>query len=81
MKSAILKKGEKYYTYMRKLFHVIGNEQVKYNWLVTDCVCYPQNKELENLFSNKYTWISGEQLTEVIRTEDFQFNSLRPYNL
>lgn len=73
MKSAILDKGEKYYTYMDKIFHAIGNEQTKYNWLITDCVCYPRNKEFDELFSQEYIWISGDHLTEIIHKEDFQF--------
>ncbi|MCY6372656.1 DUF2691 family protein [Clostridium ganghwense] len=73
MKSAILDKGEKYYTYLPKVFKAIGDEQIKYNWLITDCVCYPQNSKLDKLFSQEYVWISGKQLTEVIHKEDIQF--------
>lgn len=73
MKSAILEKGEQYYTYMLKIFEGIGNEQINYNWLITDCVCYPENRKLRELFSEEYVWISGEQLTEIIHKEDLQF--------
>lgn len=73
MKSAILDKGENYYTYMGKIFEAIGNEQLKYNWLITDCICYPKNRNLDEFFSQEYVWISGEQLTEIIYKENFQF--------
>ncbi len=35
MKSAILEKGEAYYTYLDKVFKAIDNEQLKCNWLTT----------------------------------------------
>lgn len=73
MKSAILDKGEKYYTHLPSVFKAIENEQIKYNWLITDCVCYPENKKLDELFSKEYIWISGEQLTEIVHEEDIQF--------
>lgn len=73
MKSAILEKGEHYYTHMDKVFNAIENEQLKYNWLITDCECYPQDKNIDKLFSEEYVWISGKQLTEIISNEDFQF--------
>lgn len=73
MKSAILEKGEKYYTYMGKIFNSIENEQSKYNWLITNCECYPQNESIKELFSREYIWISGSRLTEIIYKEDFQF--------
>lgn len=73
MKSAILSKGERFYTYMHKILEAMGNEQVNYNWLITDCECYPADKEFRELFSQEYIWITGEKLTEVIDREDFQF--------
>jgi hypothetical protein len=73
VKSAILDKGERYYTYLGKIFHAIGNEQIKYNWLITNCECYPQDEEISEVFSKEYVWISGEQLTDIIDEEDFQF--------
>jgi hypothetical protein len=73
MKSAILEKGEHYYTHMYKVFKAIENEQLKYNWLITDCECYPENKSIYEMFSKEYIWISGKQLTEIINKYDFQF--------
>ncbi len=37
MKGAILERGEKYYTYMGKIFDTIKDVQKQYNWLITDC--------------------------------------------
>lgn len=73
MRSAILEKGEHYYTHMAKVFNAIENEQLKYNWLITDCECYPGDKSIDQMFSKEYIWISGEQLTEIISKDDFQF--------
>lgn len=73
MKSAILEKGEEHYTYMNKIFNAIGNEQFNYNWLITNCECYPQDDKLRELFTKKYVWISGERLTDIVEKEDLQF--------
>ncbi len=73
MKGALLDKGEKFYTHLNKVFESIKNIQLEYNWLITDCECYPDNQEYQKLLSEKYCWISGEQLTKMIRDEDFQW--------
>lgn len=73
MKSAILEKGEKYYTNLSRVFKSIENEQLKYNWLITDCVCYPNDEKLEKLFLKEYIWLSGEELTKIAYEEEFQF--------
>lgn len=73
MKGAILNKGEKYYTYMSKVFSAIKGEQLKYNWLITDCTCYPQNTSFAELLSKEYAWLTGEELTRIIEIEDFQW--------
>ena len=41
---AINEKGEKYYTFLPKLFDAIDNAQLAYNWLITACDCNRQNK-------------------------------------
>ncbi|GAB6169560.1 hypothetical protein JCM1393_20200 [Clostridium carnis] len=73
MKGAILNKGEKYHTYLSKIFKAIDNEQIKYNWLITDYICYPKDNNIKDIFSKEYLWITGEELTEIINKEDFQF--------
>ena len=70
---AINAKGEKYYTYMKKLFDAIGNRQTEFNWLITDCICYPDNPKTDAMLSKDYCWISGDELTEIVVQEDFQW--------
>ena len=70
---AINAKGEKYYTYMKKLFEAIGNRQTEFNWLITNCICYPDNPKTDAMLSKDYCWISGDELTEIITQEDFQW--------
>lgn len=73
MKGAILNKGEEYYTRMSKVFAAIKDEQLKYNWLITDCTCYPQDANFAEVLSKEYAWLTGEELTNIIKTEDFQW--------
>ncbi len=54
LKSAILDKGEDFHTYMGKVFLSLDNEQLKYNWLITNCECYPQDEKLYALFYQDY---------------------------
>lgn len=46
---AINKKGEEYYTNLKKVFDAINNKQLKYNWLITDCICYPDNPKTDEM--------------------------------
>ena len=70
---AINEKGEKYYTHLKKVFDAIGNKQREYNWLITDCECYPDNPEIKVLLNKEYGWLSGEELTAIVEQEDFQW--------
>lgn len=67
------RKNHKYYTYMSKVFQAINNAQLQYNWLVTDCVCYPENNDIKKLLDQEYCWLSGEELSAIIEQEDFQW--------
>ena len=74
MNGAIIEKGENFYTHMKAVFGAIKNAQVNYNWLITECDCYPQTVKFgEKLLRNDYCWISGEDLTSMIGDEDFQW--------
>lgn len=73
MKGAILEKGEKYYTNLLNVFSAIENVQIKYNWLITDCVCYPRSQQIDELLSKEYCWMSGDELTKIVETENFQW--------
>ena len=70
---AINEKGEKYYTDLVRVFEAINNKQMDYNWLITDCVCYPQNPETAKKLDQEYCWISGDELTDLVFEENFQW--------
>lgn len=73
MYGIIDRKNQKYYTYMSKVFQAIDNVQKQYNWLITDCVCYPKEQAIEHLFDQEYCWLSGDELSSVVEKEDFQW--------
>ena len=65
MKGAILHGGANKHTDLAAVLHAIGNAQLKFNWLVTDCLCYPHDANLEALLSRDHVWLTGELLTQV----------------
>lgn len=67
------RKNHKYYTYMSNVFQAINDAHLAYNWLITDCLCYPKNKEIEAMFDQEYCWLSGDELSAIIEQEDFQW--------
>lgn len=73
MYGAILDKGEEYYTYLKETFLSINGVQNNYNWLLTDVVAYPKTPDFSGLLSKGFCWLSGEELTRMIETEDFQW--------
>ncbi len=73
MKGIVIEKGEKYFTYLRKIFLSINNLQRNYNWLITSHECYPQNEKYAEILSEKYCWMTGEEITEMVDCEDFQW--------
>ena len=62
-----------FYTDMRSIFDAIENAQKQYNWLITDCVCYPKDKEIAQMLAKKYCWLSGDALSEIVRQDNFQW--------
>ena len=74
---AILEKGEIGYTYLNKLFCLMDNFQKDYNWLITDCEAYPKrmghNIRIFQSKYNNYAWIDGEELTNIVSRDDFQW--------
>lgn len=72
-KGAFLGRGEKFYSCFNEIFHAIDNDQLKYNWLVTNCECYLSDREMQDLFDQDYAWISGEDLTRLVEKENPQF--------
>ena len=73
MKGIIIDEGEKYFTFLKKIFKSINDVQKKYNWLITSYECYPQNTKYVEKLSEEYCWITGEDLTEMVEKEDFQW--------
>lgn len=70
---AILNKGENGYTLLQKVFNAIGGIQKEYNFLITDCECCPQTQSFEKMLSADYCWLSGDELTSMVESEDFQW--------
>ena len=71
----MLEKGEEYYTYLRKIFIGMDNFQKNYNWLISDCEAYPKRlgHDIRIHQSGEYAWISGEELSNIIERDDFQW--------
>lgn len=70
---AINEKGEKYYTYLPRLFDAIDNAQLEYNWLITACDCNRPNKVEEEYLRQGYCWISGKELTQIVQETQIQW--------
>ena len=60
------------YTHLSKLFGALGDKQKDYNWLITDCECLASDEKLRNSFADSKI-VSGEELTNIVRREDFQW--------
>lgn len=75
MKGALLRKGEEGYTYLRKIFTSMDHFQKNYNWLISDCEACPRRvgHNIRIHQSGDYAWISGEELTNIIKRDDFQW--------
>ena len=70
---AIVEKGERFYTYLPKVFDSIDNVQLEYNWLITACECNVQNKVEDEALKQGYCWISGKELTEIVQEKHIQW--------
>ena len=70
---AINEKGEKYYTNLKDVFDAINNKQLEHNWLITDCDCNTNNPRITQFENNTYGWITGEELTDIVTNEEFQW--------
>ncbi len=53
----------------------MDNFQKKYNWLISDCEACPKRlgHDIRIHQSGEYAWISGEELTNIIKRDDFQW--------
>jgi len=76
MKGMILERNHKYFTNLHLIFGNLNGFHKQFNWLITNCECYPQNEKYFNLFSDwNPVWISGEDLDEMVMSEEFQWVS------
>ena len=66
-------RNKRYYTYLSDVFKALGGAQRRYNWLVTDCECYPSTPEYGAINRSGYVFLTGDELTKVAETEDFQW--------
>ena len=73
MKGVIIDNKEWIPTQLSNIFPLIGNIQNDYNWLITDYECYPRNEMLRQFFSGEACYVTGEELTQIIQQEDFQW--------
>lgn len=73
MKGVIIERGEKYYTYLKKCFCAMNNLQRNYNWLISSYECWPNTEKYAKILSEEFCWMTGDELTEMIECEDFQW--------
>lgn len=73
MKGIVIDRGEKYYTFLQKIFVSMNHMQRNYNWLITSHECWPRNEVYAEILSAEFCWMSGDKLTEMIAGEDFQW--------
>ena len=70
---AILEKGERFYTRLLGILQAIEPLREPFNWLITDCECFPNDPKADELFSREYCFLSGEELTALLKQDDFQW--------
>lgn len=73
MKGLILNKGEPYYSSFTKLFKEVEQLSRDYNWLISNAECYPQKFEYVEKLKMPYTWIRGQELSQMLCLDEFQW--------
>ncbi len=73
IKGLILNEKDKVYSKFLYLFKNIIEFQKDYNWLISDIECYPITSKYQNIFNDSYLWMSGEELYNILKYEDFQW--------
>ena len=70
--SAVLEKDGQYHTFLGRVFDALEDRQRDYNFLLMGVEAYPGTPNFQ--FVNQApVWMSGEELTRMIRQEDFQW--------
>lgn len=67
------RKNHKTYTHLGNVFSALDGIEKDYNWLISDTECVPNIKEYEELFAKEYCWLSGKELSEIVKKDDFQW--------
>lgn len=70
---AILEKGNRYYTHLLEILKSIEPIQKDFNWLISNCECYPRDPKTDELLSKEYCFLCGTALTALVEHEDFQW--------
>lgn len=73
MKGLILNKGELFYSSFAKVFISVKELGEKYNWLISGAECYPRDIKYRNKLNGTYFWMTGEEIVDMFRQEDFQW--------
>lgn len=69
MKGCIIKNGE---ISIKDVCNCIEDIR-EYNWLITNIDCYPSDEEIVKKLDNKYCWIAGKDLLQLLNKEEFQW--------
>ncbi len=73
IKGLILRRGEPFYSAFGKLFENLPQLSTQYNWLISNPQCYPQTPDFAKILEESHAWLTGRQLAEMLRQEDFQW--------
>ena len=65
-----IKKGQQWYTQMSKVFDAIKNQQINYNWLITDLECLVPEIAYDE---EEYCWLTGKELSKIVQENDSQW--------
>ena len=57
---------------IRNIYECIENVD-KYNWLITNIECYPNDEKIIEILAGEYCWIKGKDLLQLLHKEDFQW--------
>ena len=70
--SAVLEKDGQCHTFLGRVFDALEGRQRDYNFLLVGVEAYPRTPDFQ--FVNQApVWMSGKELTRMIRQEDFQW--------
>lgn len=70
---AILEKGIRCYTHFLEILQSIEPIQKDFNWLITNCECFPRDLKTAELLSGEYCFLNGSALTALVEHDDFQW--------